>query len=137
MRARICIVTLAATCLTMAGEPPPIIQKPASSIAAKKYSREMLDQIRQSLTAQIAVRDKAENAMRAPTAEEAAALAGSSQRAASTGAVVRLKSGGVALHSDLSSLSFAIAETGKDGRAVVSHGPTSTVAAGKGGNHGR
>ncbi len=102
-----------------AGEPPAVTRKMTEPAPARQYSREMLDRIRQSMTAQIAVRDAAEGAMRAPTTEEAAVLAGSSSNTATS---VTLKSGGVALRQDVSQMSFAIADLGEDGKARLSHG---------------
>lgn len=88
---------------------------------------------------QIAVREDAEGAMRAPTAEEAAALAGSSTE---TATAVPLQNGGVALRRDASQMSFAIVEIGEDGKARLTHGPASKVApatstTGKGASNGR
>jgi hypothetical protein len=93
-----------------------------------RYSRERLEQIRNALSAQIAVRDKAEQAMRTPTAAEAAALA---NRDSATNNVVPLASGGVALRMDPSQLTFLVVEKGEDGKLKLSH--ASASAAGKAG----
>jgi hypothetical protein len=107
------------TCLSMpqlfaADQARPVKPQPP------RYSREQLDRIRESLLSQIAVRDDAENTMRAPTPEEAAALAPSPQTTPST--AISVKGGGRALKADPSQLSFAVAEVGDDGRLMVSHG---------------
>lgn len=94
-----------------------------------RYSREQLDRIRQSFMAQIAVRDDAENAMRAPTPQEAAALSGSPQ--SSTAAPVPLRNGGLALKSDASQLSLAVASVDAHGRTTISHRPAKATAKGK------
>jgi hypothetical protein len=94
---------------------------------AHPYSQERLDRIRQSLTAQIAVSDQAEAAMRAPTPEEAAALA---RPSGDSGPVVALPDGGIALRQNGSQLSLAVATVGPDGALTVTHGaaPSKGVA---------
>lgn len=83
------------------------------------YSRDALMRARDSLTAQIAALDQAEQAMRAPTPAEAAALA--APPVASR--IVRLPQGGVALGLDASQLSWAVATIGDDGAVhVTDHG---------------
>jgi hypothetical protein len=75
------------------------------------------------------VREDSESAMRAPTPEEAAALA----RPDSTEppSVVPLQNGGVALRRDPSQMEFVIAELGEDSIVKVSHGTVPKTAVNK------
>lgn len=100
-------------------------QRPVAAHArAPRYSQEKLDRMRQALSAQIAVRDDAEGAMRAPTAEEAAAFALAPGGASET---IALPTGGVALRSDGSQLSLAVARVSADGTVTVTHGAASAA----------
>lgn len=105
------------------------------SPASPRYSPEKLARIRQALVAQIAVREAAENAMRAPTPAEAAQLASSPAAPADP---ITLTGGGVGLRSDASQASFVIAETAEDGTVRLTHDSPSRVApSSKGGAHVR
>jgi hypothetical protein len=98
-------------------------------------SQERLDQIRRSLTTQIAVRDA--EGMRAPSGAEAAALSSSTSAAFEP---VPLPSGGVALQAAGAELSMIVATRSEDGAIRVTHGPTPAAASGnhaKGGSHVR
>jgi len=102
-----------------------------------RISQERLDRIRQSLVSQIAVYDTAEQAMRAPTTEEAAALA---LPAAGTLTAFPLAGGGVALRGDVSTASLAVAVRGADGKVTIGHDPAPKSAVGatnKGDGHAR
>ena len=94
-----------------------------------RYSREQLDRLRARLAAQIAVHDLVEGAMRAPTPEEAAALA--NNKAAGQVEVRWLNGGGVAVRGDQSQLEYVIATQSDDGTVSRSH-RGNTRAAGKG-----
>jgi len=103
----------------------------------RRPSHERLDQIRRSLVAQIAVRDEAERAMRAPTTEEAAALAGS---ASGNEQIVSVAGGGVALRGTGAHMSMLVATRGDDGTVRVAHeaqAATASLASVKGGTHVR
>jgi hypothetical protein len=115
------LVIVAATLPLLAAarhaEPP----KPQPrSAAPHQISPERLNQLRQSLTAQIAVYDAGENAMRAPTVAESATLANPASGAAQE--VVQLPTGGVALRADASHASFAKAVVQADGTVKVMFG---------------
>lgn len=99
------------------------------------YSQAQLDRLRQSLVAQIAARDAAEGVMRAPTAEEAAALA--LPEGSGAGRMVQLRQGGVARHSDLSDASLLVATVGADGAVTVRHVNEAPAGEAKGGRDAR
>jgi hypothetical protein len=90
-----------------------------STVAHPRYSTERLHQIRAALAAQIAVRDDAEQAMRAPTPDEAAALA--LPVASAEPQAIAVSGGGIAIRTDGSHMSFVHAYRGKDGKVEVSH----------------
>jgi hypothetical protein len=125
---------LAAACAAMpltvavAAEPAAVATgATAVTVAAPRIAQERLDRIRQSLAAQIAAWDAGEQAMRAPTPAEAAALAPSTSTPADT--LVPLASGGIALRPDISHASLAIAVRGDDGKLSVSHEATAKTSA--------
>lgn len=134
MRVPVILMALALPVLVVADRAPsrPATAVPAPSAAAR-YSPEQLQRLRQSLVAQIAVRDDAEG-VRAATDQEAAAIGGP---ATSATEVVALPGGGSALRTDGSQLSLAVAELAEDGRVRISerapnagaHGPTVTGGA--------
>ena len=107
------------------------------SKVAPRYSQERLDRLRQSLVTQIAVRDDAEDAMRAPTPEEAALYTVAAGRAAE---VIGLPRGGIALRPDGSHISLAVAQRTADGSIRITDGGPAgpnIVDAQKGASHGR
>ena len=108
--------------LLHAAEPPASKPDQKKEVVNVKYSRERLDQIRARLSAQIAVKDEVENAMRSPTPEEAAAL---STTAAGSAVLIPLEGGGVAMRIDASNLSLSVATRNSDGSVTVStdHAP--------------
>lgn len=109
---------------------------PAPS-AATRYSPEQLQRLRQSLVAQIAVRDDAEG-VRAATDQEAAELAAAVP--AADQAVVALPGGGIGLRTDGSQWSLAVAEMAEDGRVRLGERAPGSGAHGstvKGGAHVR
>jgi hypothetical protein len=115
MRQAVILVALALPVLTVADRP---VARPLSAPAvAARYSPEHLQRLRQSLAAQIAVRDDAEG-LRGPTAQEAAGLALPEPAAAA--AVVPLPGGGFALRTDASQMALAVAERADDGTVRVS-----------------
>jgi hypothetical protein len=83
-----------------------------------RYSRQRLDALRRSITAQIAVYDAAEGGVREPTPAEAAALA---LPITESGTAVQMRDGGMALRQNGSALSLLVATTGKDGGVRVAH----------------
>lgn len=114
-----------------------------ANAATASTSSERLARIRQALQNQIAVHDAGEGAMRAPTADEAAALSSAPTAATRrTEQSVALPGGGVALRADASSLSFLVVETRPDGKLAFRHGHADTAKAVKaqptqGGAHAR
>jgi hypothetical protein len=108
-----------------------------TTAAQERYPAERLNQIRESLAAQIAVFDAAEDAMRAPTPAEAAELALTGESPRET---ISLPGGGVALRSSPSDLSFVVATVSEDGAVRVAHDRASAGAPNrpaKGGSHVR
>jgi len=134
MRHAVILVALAVPVFTVADRP---LARPAPATTAAQYSPEQLQRLRQSLVAQIAAWDEAEG-LRAPTPREAAALA---LPAGSTAVeAVALPGGGVALRSDVSQMSLAVAEVADDGSVRVTERAPSgrtRVPAVKGGAHVR
>jgi hypothetical protein len=126
MRKALLLAALAIPAFTAAHQPS---ARPAAQTAAApavpRYSQEQLNRIRQSLVAQVAVRDQAEQAYRVPTAEEAATLAASAPQAAAQ--ILYLADGSVALRADLSQASLAVAEIGEDGIVTIGHTGRGTV----------
>lgn len=110
-------VAVGQTAATQDAEPVPA--------PAPRYSPEKLAKLRAALTAQIAVRDAGEGAMRAPTPAEARALAGAP---AESGEAFALTGGGFALRADASQLSFLVAETSEDGTVQLTHSSHSPAA---------
>lgn len=121
MRLPVILLALALPVLVVADRAPnrPVPRSVAAASApsaAAGYSPAQLQRLRQSLVAQIAAWDEAEG-LRAPTPGEAAALA---LPAGSTAvAAVALPGGGVALRSDASQMSLAMAEVADDGSVRV------------------
>lgn len=135
LKSRLIAVLLVLPLLVAVGPTVATDNATTQSPASPRYSPEKLARIRQALVAQIAVREAAENAMRAPTPAEAARLASSPAGPADA---IALTGGGVALRADASQASFAIAETGEDGTVQLTHGSPSRVAqSSKGGAHVR
>lgn len=101
-----------------------VVHGATAPAATAKAAQGRYDAIRKRLTsqvaaAQIAVRDDAEQAMRAPTAAEAAALGGPGGGGAE---VIRsIAGGGTALKADPSHSSFSMAVVNSDGSVSVSH----------------
>lgn len=120
MRYTVVLVALALPVLTVAdrssSRPVPVTPTTSAptAVVSPRYSPEQLQRLRQSLAAQIAVRDDAEG-LRSATDQEAAAL---SAPAADLEAV-SLPGGGVALRTDASQMSLAVAELADDGRVHV------------------
>lgn len=138
MRYPVILVALALPVLTVADRLPSPTAHPSAAVApqsspAARYSPEQLERLRQSLVAQIAVRDDAEG-LRPATDDEAAAIGGAAVPAAAQ--AVALPGGGVALRTDASQMSLAVAEVGDDGRVQVREGGA-TVPAVKGGAYVR
>lgn len=124
---------LAAACaavpLTVAAEPAAVATgATAVTVTAPRIAQEKLDRIRQSLAAQIAAWDAGEQAMRAPTPSEAAALAPSTSVPVDT--LVPLANGGIALRPDISHASLAVAVRGEDGKLSISHEATAKASGG-------
>lgn len=124
-----------------AAAPPQSGAVPTRAAAAMPatITSERLARFRQALLSQIAVHDAGEGAMRAPTAAEAAALAGPPAAASGrTEQVIALPSGGVALRADASSLSFLVGETRGDGKFSMRHdAPKAKTHTPQGGAHVR
>jgi len=133
MKKRLLFVALAAIPLVSAAADPVSQQQTSNAAATPQISQERLARIRQHLLAQIAAYEPAEGAMRAPTAQEAAALVIPSGNGPAT--VVRLPSGGVAMQGDVSNASLAVAVKGADGKVSVSHDDKPRAAVTKGGAH--
>lgn len=112
---------------------------PTATTLPQSITPERLARMRQALSRQIAVYDAGEGAMRAPTAAEAAALAGPPAVATGrTEQVMALPRGGSALRADASSLSFLVVETTGDGKLAMRHDvPKSKPQAVQGGAHVR
>ncbi len=113
------------TTLLIAGEPAqPAKEKQVRPLTAEeiraRYTPEKLERLRASLAARIAVIDQAEQGRRAPTAEEAAALAPAASPAASP-AVRSVTGGGKALHADQASLEYLVATVDTDGAVKTAH----------------
>ena len=91
----------------------------ARTAVAAKLSPDRTLALRRSLSAQIAVYDAAEGAMRAPTPAEIEAMA----LPPTTGApaTFRLRGGGIGLRTDASQISLLVVEQGADGKPVVRH----------------
>jgi hypothetical protein len=109
-----------------------VARSPHPSLAAAR-----IQALRQQLQAQVAVYDAAENAMRAPSAEEATALAGTAGDA--SGRFVALGGRGVAMRADPAQASFLVVETQPDGKTVMRHqsAPSRAATATQGGAHVR
>jgi len=131
MRHAVILVALALPVFTVADRlPSQTAHRPTATVAplsspAARYSPEQLQRLRQSLVAQIAVKDDAEG-LRAATDHEAAALGGAA--APATAQAVALPGGGVALRTDASQMSLAVAELADDGRVRVREGGASSPA---------
>jgi hypothetical protein len=89
----------------------------SSSVAQPRIDPARVAQLRASLAAQVAVYDSAEQAMRAPTASESAALA--LPAPAMPAQTFRLSRGGRALKADVTQLSFSQAAVRPDGTLGV------------------
>ena len=127
------LAVLALPVLTIADQRVEAPRKQAR--VAPTISQERLDQIRGALVAQIAVYDQAEAAPRAPTPEEAQALA---RTASAASVAVALPGGGQALPFDGVQMSFAVATRGDDGAVRITHSTGSGVPlAPTGGRHAR
>lgn len=109
--------------LLFAGDPPASRKSTPPAPEAPRYSREKLDRIRETLKAQIAVRDAAENAMRQPTPAEAAALTGPAT-ASSSPAIVAVPGGGQALRGTQAGIEFSVAHRNADGGVSITHRTT-------------
>ena len=114
--AALAAIPLASSAAEPAGDP----SAPAARTAVAKLSPDRVIALRRSLTAQMAVYDATEGAMRAPTPAEAAALA--PQPASGTSATFRVRGGGIGARIDPSQISLLVVEPGIDGKPVVSHG---------------
>lgn len=139
MRKVLLVATLATLPMLSAAQQGAPSQPAAPAVATPRLSQEKLDQIRQALAAQIAVRDEAERAMREPTPAEALELVAP---ATGEGDLVTLPDGGLALKTDGTQLSLAVAAVGADGAVKVTHGGTPLQATTapkptKGGGHDR
>jgi hypothetical protein len=99
----------------------------AAQNAAARFSPERLAAIRSALVSRVAVYDSAENAMRQPTAAEAAALAPKASNTAPR--LVTLPSGGLALRQDASNIEYLIVDIGADGKKTMRHGSADSVGA--------
>lgn len=127
-KSRLLAVLLAAPLAIAVGQAPVTHGAEPAPAPAPRYSPEKLAKLRAALTAQIAVRDAGEGAMRAPTPAEAQALAAAPAQAAEAFA---LTGGGFALRADASQLSFLVAETGEDGTLKLTHSDASSAAKAK------
>jgi len=87
-----------------------------SAHALSQVSRQRLDALRRSLSAQVAAVDQAEG-VREPTPEQAAAIA----LPAESATAVQMPNGGLALRQDGSALSLLTATVGDDGSVRVTH----------------
>jgi hypothetical protein len=97
--------------------------KAPSAASVQKASPEMvarMQALRDAYTSRIAAYDKAEQAFRAPSDAERAALS-SSARTTSASSSVALPRGGVALRGAASEVSFLVADVNADGSTVVRH----------------
>lgn len=110
---------MAVTPLVSAAEQPVDGGRNVAAAPAPRIAQDKLDRIRQSLVAQIAAWEPGEQAMRAPTAGEAAALA--SPAGEPVDVMIPLARGGVALRPDIAHASLAVAVRGDDGKVTVAH----------------
>ena len=99
-------------------------RRSAASVGVPQVSQEKIARMRRALIAQIAVRDTAEGAMRAPTPQEASIF---TLAPAGPADIVALPGGGMALRPDGSQTSLAIAHRRADGSISVTHDPGSAV----------
>jgi len=118
MRTLVLVATLALLPFLSAADHAAAARQAGVNARSLRYSQERLDRIRQTLVAQIAVRDEAEGLMRAPTQQEAAAFALAQDAPPET---IALPNGGVALRLDASQISLAVAERSADGNVSVTH----------------
>lgn len=125
------VVVLALPLLVRADGPlAPIHPAPSRAASqaqelAARYSADELAALGRALAAQIAVRDAVEQSMRAPTPEEAAALANT---ATSPAQVLNVPGGGTALRGDASMTSFSMARRDADGTIHVTRGRAAATA---------
>jgi len=121
MKSTVMIAALAAVPFASpAAEPAGDTSTPAARTAvAAKLSPDRALALRRSLSAQIAVYDAAEGAMRAPTPAEIEAMA--LPPTSGTPTTFRSRAGGIGVRTDASHISLLVAEQGADGKPVVRH----------------
>ena len=130
MKSIVMIAALAAVPFASpAAEPAGDTSTPAARTAvAAKLSPDRALALRRSLSAQIAVYDAAEGAMRAPTPAEIEAMALPPTSGAP--ATFSLRGGGIGLRTDASQISLLVVEQGTDGKPVVRHADDARKEAG-------
>lgn len=116
----------ACTVAASAWSQSPSIDAPKAKAPAAQISPERLQAIRQQLLSQIAVYDAAENALRRPSAAEAAALAPAAVTAPAP-LPMALPGGGVALRVDAANLDYLIVDVGADGKKTLRHGTAAST----------
>lgn len=108
--------------LLVGGEPATDTDKkrlPTAEEIRARYTPEKLAKMRASLAARVTAYDAAEQGKRAPSAEEAAALAPAER--GGTAAVRRNARGGMAIKGDQAPLEYVVVKLESDGTATQSH----------------